>query len=126
MRIQTLVTVYHDKVEYAPGTIVEMEDKAGRRLIRLKAAILAEDKISEASTSALEEAVEELCKIDGIDEAVAYRLIEAGFESIQSVAEAVVEDLTAIKGIGSKTVVTIQESAEDLLPDDGTPDGDED
>ena len=65
------------------------------------------------------EIAEELKMIDGVDEDLAYRLIEAGYVTVQSVAEAKPEDLIKIKGVGKRSVVKIQESADDLILESG-------
>jgi len=52
-------------------------------------------------------------------------LYEAGYKTVQQVAEADPEDLIRIKGIGKKNVEKIQDSAEELLEEsDSEPDED--
>lgn len=135
MKIRLLVSVKIDKDWHEAGTIIDREDSFCGSLIRQKAAEVYEGKIMltdpvnvdeeiEASEEDLTEMAEELCKIDGINSDLAYKLIEAGYGTIQSVAEAVPADLLAIKGIGKKTIKGIQESAEDLM-ENSTPDDDD-
>ena len=123
MRVRLLTSVKDERGWHDPGKILDFEDDEARRLILKKAAEPLKEQIvdqddEEVPEETLEELAEKLSKIDGINEEIAYRLIEAGYPTIQSVAEAVPEDLIKIKGIGKKTVVDIQESAEDLLSED--------
>lgn len=59
--------------------------------------------------------VSELCEIEGVSTEVAENLIDAGFLSVQDVAEANEEDLVKIKGIGKKSAPKIVESAEEIV-----------
>lgn len=126
MRIRILRSVKDGSGWHEPGAIRDFEDKEAQRLIRLRAAesiSLPSDDASENtemetisySQEEMMEIAEELKMIDGVDEDLAYRLIEAGYVTVQSVAEAKPEDLIKIKGVGKRSVVKIQESADDLI-----------
>lgn len=115
MRVKIMGLVIHDGVEYQPGTIADFEEDAAGRLVRLKAAVPVEnEETNDLDVDDMADMAEQLCKIEGVNNEVAYNLIEAGFKTIQSVAEAVPEDLVSVKGIGKKSVKKIQESAEEL------------
>lgn len=126
MRVRLLRSVKVDKTWMEPGLVCDLEDEIAESLICQKAAELLEEPIMvadseedetgrEATTEELAEMAEELTKIEGINTDLAYRLIEAGFATVQSVAEAFPEDLMKVKGIGKKSVSAIQESAEDII-----------
>lgn len=130
MRIRILRSVKDGSGWHEPGAIRDFEDKEAQRLIRLRAAesiSLPSDDASENtemetisySQEEMMEIAEELKMIDGVDEDLAYRLIEAGYVTVQSVAEAKPEDLIKIKGVGKRSVVKIQESADDLILESG-------
>jgi predicted flap endonuclease-1-like 5' DNA nuclease len=135
MRIRILRSVKDGSGWHEPGAIRDFEDKEAQRLIRLRAAesiSLPSDDASENtementemetisySQEEMMEIAEELKMIDGVDEDLAYRLIEAGYVTVQSVAEAKPEDLIKIKGVGKRRVVKIQESADDLILESG-------
>jgi len=118
MKLRTIVSIKKDGVWVRPDSVIEMEkgDEADR-LIRLGAATPVDSDIpmdNEPAPNEIEEMVTELSKIDGVNDDLAVRLVEAGFESIASVAEASPEELMAVKGIGKKNCETIQDSAEEL------------
>jgi len=129
MRIRLLNTVIDGSGEHAPGAIRDFPDDEANRLIMLRAAeplslVVPSSSPSDDADSSedeeysedeLKEMAEKLKEIDGVNEEIAYRLIEAGFHDIQSVAEANRDDLIEIKGIGKRNVGKIQESAEDLM-----------
>lgn len=125
MRIRLLVSVKDGDGWHNPGTILDRDDDEARRLILQKAAEVVEEKIvteddEEVSEGDLQKMAVELVEIDGVNDDLAYRLIEAGYGSVQSVAEAEPEDLIEIKGIGRTSVKKIQESASDII--DGSKD----
>jgi nucleotide-binding universal stress UspA family protein len=121
-------TVIDGSGEHAPGAIRDFPDVEANRLIMLRAAepltsaVPSSSPSEEADSSGeeeyseeeLREMAEKLKEIDGVNEEIAYRLIEAGFRDIQSIAEANSNDLIVIKGIGKRNVGKIQESAEDI------------
>lgn len=118
--LELLVPVKHNGTEYAPGDVIEIEDKDANRLVLNKSAQVYKTPSSgSASEEEYEEVevdlIEELSRIDGVNEDLAERLVEAGYESIQEVAEADPEELILIKGIGKKSVEGIQDSAEDIF-----------
>lgn len=129
MRIRLLNTVIDGSGEHAPGAVRDFPDDEANRLIMLRAAeplssaVLSSSPSDDAdspedeeySEDELKEMAEKLKEIDGVNEEIAYRLIEAGFHDIQSVAEANRDDLIEIKGIGKRNVGKIQDSAEDLM-----------
>ena len=126
MKIRLLVSVKDGKIWYEPGTILERSSEEASSLIAQKAAEVIGDEpvlntaddvvsVGEASEEDLSEMAEELMKVDGITRELAYRFIEAGFQTVQAVAEARVEDLQEIKGLSKKKIALIQGSAEDLI-----------
>lgn len=126
MKVKILKSVKDGDTWVEPGAVLSLDDRTAEFLIRHKAAepyetsVIVEDESGEgegreATTEELNEMAEELEKIDGVNTELAYRLIESGFKTIQSVAEARPEDLIQVKGIGKKSVSAIQESAEDLI-----------
>jgi len=122
MRIKLLKSVKDSRGWHDPGTILDFDDDDARSLIRSKVAEefveeIVDENDKEISEEDLENLAKELCKINGINDEIAYRLIEAGFGTIQAIAEADPKDLIKIKGIGKKTVSDIQDSAEDLFDD---------
>jgi ERCC4-type nuclease len=126
MKIRLLVSVKDGKVWYEPGTILERSSEEASSLIAQKAAeVIGDDPVlntaegvvpvKEIGEEDLSEMAEELMKVDGITREIAYRLIEAGFQTVQAVAEARVEDLQEIKGLSKKKIASIQGAAEDLI-----------
>ena len=121
MKIQLKRSCKIEGVWRDPGSIVEIADQDANRLLTLKAAerlveVTTEDDVVTDDESL--EAIEELEKIDGVSSELAELLYEAGYKTIQQVAEAEPEDLIRLKGIGKKSVETIQDSAEELLEDE--------
>lgn len=144
MRIRILKSVKDGSGWIQPGTIRDFVDSEARRLIRLRAAELLSDTplpsdvtepdvpdesdesgIEEYTDEELDALAEALCEIDGVDNDIAYRLIEAGYVDTASVADANPADLIKVKGIGNKSVVKIQESAEDLADSEDDDDDDD-
>lgn len=120
MRIRILKSVKHDSSWIEPGTIMDMEDKNARRLILNKAAEELTDSIvdendDEVSDNELKVIVDKLIEIDGVNNELAYRLVEAGYGDLESIANAEVKELVKIKGIGAKNAKIIIDSAEELL-----------
>lgn len=122
MRVRLLTSVKDGSEWFAPGVVRDFSDADANRLIRLKAAESAsipapseEGNEDEIADDELQEYAADLMEIDGINDDLAYRLIEAGYKTVQSVAEADPSDLIEVKGIGKRSVGRIQESAEDLL-----------
>lgn len=117
MNIRLLRSVKHDGVWHDPGARLPMDDRQARTLIRKKAAESMEDISSpeDIDEEEVSDAVEALMEIDGVNDELANRLIEAGFVTVEDVANADPDDLKKIKGIGKRTVVEIQESADDLV-----------
>ena len=70
-----------------------------------------------------DEAIKQLVTIDGVGASKAKLLYGAGFETIESIKEASVEEIAAIKGIGDKLSERIKKSAdvmdvEDIVEED--------
>jgi len=131
MRVRVLHTIIDGAGEHLPGAIRDFTDEEANRLIALRSAEPLVSSVADSTPSdqvdaeaksegesytdeELKEIAEKLKEIDGVNEEIAYRLIESGFLTVQSVAEADRDDLIAIKGIGKKNVGKIQESAEDI------------
>ncbi len=69
----------------------------------------------EAEMERMAEASRELASLPGIGPAIASRLLDAGFRSVEEVALASLDDLTSIEGIGEKTAIAIHDAAEAAL-----------
>lgn len=123
MVIQLLRAVKHDGTEYAPGRKLDdktISDKDARTLIRKGAAIdISADAVEELDDDDVTLATAQLIEIDGVNEDLAGKLINAGYASVEAVANANPDDLQKIKGIGKKNVTDIMESAESLLEPEG-------
>jgi N utilization substance protein A len=72
------------------------------------------DIISESKFKQMEEeSITALSLIDGVDDNIAKAMYRAGFRALEEVAEASVEELTAIQGVGNQEAATkIKENAE--------------
>jgi len=131
MRIMLLVSVKDGDGWHTPGSVIDLDSEEAKSLILRKMAEAIDEKVisvdkdsensdvnedsEELSTEDIRELVEKLIEIDGVNEELAFRLVEAGFQSIESIAKAERDDLMKIKGIGSRNVNRIQNSAEDIL-----------
>lgn len=102
-----------------PGSLVELPADEAKRMFRLKAA----DRPSQVdlpansntySAEEMDEMISALTEIDGISEKLVGDVIEAGYITVKSIAEASDADLVAIKGIGQSTALRMIESAEGL------------
>jgi N utilization substance protein A len=69
----------------------------------------------EAEMERMASASRELSSLPGIGPAIASRLLDAGFRSVEEVVLASLEDLTSIEGIGEKTAINIHDAAEIAL-----------
>lgn len=65
----------------------------------------------------IEHAWHELAKIEGIDEKIAQRLVEAGYTDIDGLALATVEDLMKIPGIDGESAAAIVEAVKKIKED---------
>jgi len=127
----------HDK-----GTVLKYSAEEEARLIKLGAAVCV-DKASSSEKETTQETTQEtpdngdsdedsveaeviteeeyremlddLCKVNGIDQAMAESLFDSGIETVEDLANALPESLTKIKGIGKATAPKIIESAKGLL-----------
>jgi len=100
-----------------PGSTLELEDGEAKRLVVLKAAVQVEPSENVSIDDDIEDALEELEGIESVSTELAELLHQAGYKTIQQVAEAEPEDLIRLKGIGPRSVETIQDSAQELLED---------
>jgi len=127
MKIQLTKSVKISGSWRNPGSVVEIDNKEANRLLVLKACIeLSDVLVADLPTDEeVEDSFNELETIDGVSTELAEMLYEAGYKTVQQVAEADPEDLIRIKGIGKKNVEKIQDSAEELLEEsDSEPDED--
>jgi N utilization substance protein A len=69
----------------------------------------------EAEMERMARASRELSSLPGIGAAVASRLLDAGFRSVEEVALASLEDLTSIEGISEDTAIDVHDAAEQAL-----------
>jgi len=133
MLVQFTKSVKMDGVWRDPGFIGDVEVVEANRLITLKACTKLSDAVVEevvsgsiATGDELEEDLNDLQLIDGVTKELATTLYEAGYKTVEQVAEAQPGDLKRLKGIGKKNVQVIQDSAEEMLEDLGEEDLDED
>jgi len=127
MKIQLTKSVKISGSWRNPGFVTEIDNKEANRLLVLKACIeLSDVLVADLPTDEeVEDSFNELETIDGVSTELAEMLYEAGYKTVQQVAEADPEDLIRIKGIGRKNVEKIQDSAEELLEEsDSEPDED--
>lgn len=123
MKVQLLRSVKDGSGWHESGAIIDYEDQLAKKLIRQHvAAALATPAIgesvfvNEASADADDtERLEQLMTIDGVSSDIASKLLSAGLRTVQDVAEAQLETLTAIKGISRKLATKIRESADDIV-----------
>jgi N utilization substance protein A len=59
--------------------------------------------------------LDELAGVPGIGPSIAGRLVDAGFDTLDRLMQASVEDLMTVKGIGSRTAAKILTAVQDLL-----------
>lgn len=122
MNIKLVRDVKHNHVLYPAGRTIGSKvitDKEARTLIRKGAAIdLSGEQVEELDDDDQTLVIAQLTEIDGINDDLAARLVDAGYQSIEAVANANPEDLQKVKGIGKKNVTDIMESAESLLESD--------
>ena len=117
MKIRTIHSIKLNGNWVIPGSCIEVDDDIARSLIRKNAAEvfeIPEFELPESNTSI----VETLCQLEEVNVELANRLIQAGYTSIKSIADAEPDDLKKVKGIGKKTVAKIQESADDILSEE--------
>lgn len=69
----------------------------------------------EAEMERMAQAHRELSSLEGIGPALASRLLDAGFRSVEEVALASLEDLTSIEGISEDEAIAIHDAAEAAL-----------
>ena len=124
MQIRLLKSIKDEAGWHKPGGVLEVTEEEAKFLFKKKAAISvnseeveAEEKFDNVDADD-EEIVASLLLIDGVDESIAQSLIEAGYNTLQKVADAKQPQLVKIKGIGGKKAVTIIESAQYLLQED--------
>lgn len=135
MRIRLIKTMQNLTGVYKPGLILEIDDAEAEYLIRRKAAVkfevssepevstemkvdvedsgLVEDE--EITEEELAEIREELKAINGVSAVIIDVLIDAGYQSLQIIADAKVDDLVALKGVGKSTALKIIASAQELI-----------
>lgn len=93
------------KVYYGPGEAVTVPIGLARSL----------GKIEETAVSSPTQINATMELIPGVNETLAGALVAAGFVSIEDVAEASVQALTAVSGIGKKTAEKLKKAAQELL-----------
>lgn len=116
-----------------PGLVVKVDKDAAADIVTNKAgeftdpeeAIAEKDLKSKSQNSANPDSgnqerdsiISALCNIDGVSTEIAENLVDAGYDSIESIAEADEDELIEIKGIGKKSVERIIESATEIVED---------
>ena len=100
-----------DEVWKKAGSIIDMEAGEANRLIRLKAAVNFDADEAEAS-EVNQDTIDLISSIEGVSDKTAKALIEAGFDTVQKIAEAEPDDLIAVPGVGNKSVEVMQDSAD--------------
>ena len=119
MLVKLKVSVKVDGSWKNPGAVVPLPDDEAKRLFKLGAADRPSkiDMPANSNTYAseeIDEIISTLTEIDGISEKLVGDVIEAGYSSLQSIAEISVDELVKIKGIGENTAERIIESATEL------------
>lgn len=123
MKVQLLRSVKDDSGWHESGAIIDYEDQLAKKLIRQHVAVAISTPaigesafVNEVSMVADDtERLEQLMTIDGVSSDIASKLLSAGLRTVQDVAEAQLETLTAIKGVSKKLANKIRESADDVL-----------
>ena len=104
MEIKTLVDIKTSKGWREAGSILEMNDNDAKRLVDLNAATkYVEDPATEI--------VGGISELDGVEDNFLEELLATEFNTVETLANATVEDLTPVNGIGKKTAEKIIESA---------------
>lgn len=130
MKIKTLTAIKHNgaNVPIDSTLTVDESDKSAvkefDRLVRLGAAEVVEsadpkdsDELGGGETH-LDQTVDKLCELEGVEADLAHKLIDAGFTTVKEVYEADPKDLEKIKGVGKKTAEKMQLSAEPIIEKD--------
>ncbi|MCK4593388.1 transcription termination/antitermination protein NusA [bacterium] len=77
-----------------------------------------EEKSALTAQEEQEDVVADLIELPGVGETTAMNLYEAGFDGVESVAAASIEELIVAKGVGAKTAEKLIENAKALLEEE--------
>ena len=109
------VTVPSDKLSLAIGKRGQ-NARLAARIVGWELDIVDEEEVRERPIIFASDSTEQLLTIPGVSDDLAEQLREAGFTSPKRVADATVEQLTALPDMGEKTAERIIESAQSILP----------
>ncbi len=95
----------------------EPKEKAAVELLSAAAGetVPGRDKEPEQEKADTQSEGDDISKINGVGKTVKQTLIDAGYNSVEKISAATVEDLTKLEGIGAKTAEKIINSAKGLL-----------
>ncbi|MFA5026336.1 MAG: transcription termination factor NusA [Candidatus Methylomirabilota bacterium] len=88
--------------------------------VALSGLLGTEPRLEAPPTEEPEDAVRTLVELPGVGDRIAGRLVAAGFTDLRRLAEATLESLQAVDGIGAKSAERIQQAARDALADTGS------
>lgn len=131
MKIIAKHTIMDGTAMHQPGAELDLPDSEANRLLRLGAAekveipsaapLLPSDSEEDGneeefmSEEEYAEILEQLSAIDGVNHNLAEALVEAGYQSLEVIAEADEKELVKLGGIGKKSVKKIIQSAAKLV-----------
>lgn len=130
MLIRLIRSMKNTTGSFLPGQILDLDDEEAKYLVLRKAAVEIdiadqpetnpeEDDTGEDENMLTEDEIakirEEFKHIVGASDTIIDVLIEEGYQSLQSIANAEVDELIALKGIGKSTAIKIIDSANKLI-----------
>lgn len=105
MKLKVLTSVKYNGDWFNTGSIFECDDKTADHFMNNNAAVSVEPGTVDENI-----AIENLCKLDGVNKKVAQILIDANMDTVEKVSTMEVKDLTSISGIAKKTAEKIYSS----------------
>lgn len=122
MQVMVVNAISLSGVDIEPGAIFDCPKDSLDHLLNSRAIVPigAPEKKVEMSVEAISpsDPVDELTKIKVVDKKIAKCLVNAGFDTIEKVAECSLEVLSSVKGINKKIAEQIYNSFSDLTYED--------
>lgn len=115
--VRVLEPIQHNGTNYAPPVIIEMTKPHADQAIEMGVVEMFTGNIpleEIKDTGNLRVCVEELLMLEACTEEQAIALVEAGFENIDSIQSATIEELVAVKTVGKATATKLKEVAEEF------------
>lgn len=115
--VKVLEPIQHNGTNYAPPVIIEMTKPHADQAIEMGVVEMFTGEIPlEVLTKSegLKVCVEELLMLEACTEEQAIALVEAGFENIDAIQDATIEELVAVKTVGKATATKLKEIAEEF------------